>query len=65
MKGGVILSAIISNLTSIITAVGSWVTSVVSTITATGNEILLFSVLMPFVGIGIGLLRRMLFVGRR
>lgn len=62
------MSTIISAITDVIkavfvgdptatTPVPSWISIVVSTITS--NPIILFAVLIPFVGIGIGLLRRL------
>lgn len=38
-------------------AVPSWISQVISTITS--NPIILFAVLIPFVGVGISLLRRL------
>lgn len=38
-------------------AVPSWISTVISTITS--NPIILFAVLIPFVGVGISLLRRL------
>lgn len=53
------MSAIITNVTSLVTAAFGWVTTAVQTITASGNELLLMAVILPFVGLGIGLLRRL------
>lgn len=53
------MASIISSVTSLVTAAFGWVTTAVSTITATGNELLLMAVILPFVGLGIGLLRRL------
>ena len=56
-----IMSTIITNLTSFVTAVAGYVTTWVGTITASGNEVLLLgAVLVPLVGIGIGAFKRML-----
>ena len=54
------MSSIISSVTSIVTAAMGWVTTAVSTITATGNELILMAVVLPFVGLGVGLLKRLL-----
>lgn len=54
------MSALITSITSIVTAAFGWVTTAVSTITATGNELLLMAVVVPFVGLGVGLLRRLI-----
>lgn len=62
------MSTIIDAITAIIkavfvgdptaaTPVPSWISTVISTITA--NPIILFAVLIPFVGVGISLLRRL------
>lgn len=53
------MASIISTVTSLVTAAFGWVTTVVSTITAEGNELLLMAVVLPFVGLGVGLLRRL------
>lgn len=52
------MSTIITNVTSIVTASVTWLTSIVGAVTAAGNELLLFFVLSGFVGIAIGLLMR-------
>lgn len=54
------MSSIISSITSIVTAALGWVTQCVTTITASGNELLLMAVVLPFVGLGVGLLKRLL-----
>ena len=54
------MSSIITSITSIVTAAMGWVTTAVSTITATGNELLLMAVVLPFVGLGVGLFKRLL-----
>ena len=58
----VTLSTILTNVGSIVTAAISWMGDFVSSITATGNEILLLFVLVPLVGLGVGLLKRMISV---
>ena len=52
------MSDIITAVTSIVNAAFGWVGTAVSTITASGNELLLMAVVLPFVGLGIGLLKR-------
>lgn len=52
------MASIITAIGSIVTAAATWVTSTVGVITAEGNELILFSALIGFVGVGIGLLRR-------
>lgn len=56
------MTAIITAVTSIVNASVSWLTSIVTAVTAEGNELLLFFCLVNFVGIAIGLLMR--FVNR-
>lgn len=45
-------------ITEIINKVPTWVGKTLEVFTAQGNELLLFSALIGFIGIGIGLLRR-------
>lgn len=52
------MSNIVQGVTDIVTASITWLTSTVTAVMATGNELLLFFVLSSFVGIGIGLLMR-------
>lgn len=52
------LTQIISALTEIFTAAIGWVGTVVTTITS--NPLLLIFVLIPLVGLGVGLFRRLL-----
>lgn len=54
------MTAILTDIGSVVTAGLSWLSSTVTTITAEGNELLLFGVVIGFVGIGISLLRRCL-----
>lgn len=54
------MADIITAITSLVTGAASWLTSIVTTVTAA--PLLLFFVLSGFVGIGIGLLMR--FVNR-
>lgn len=54
------METLVGNITTIVSSAMSWVSTAASTITAEGNEILLLAVLVPFVGLGIGLLKRLL-----
>lgn len=55
------MAALISAVTSVVTAAIDWLTSYVGAITASGNEVLLLWVVaVPLVGLGVGLLRRLL-----
>lgn len=56
------LPLIISNVGSVVTGAVSWMGSFLGTITASGNEVLLLFCLLPIVGLGIGLVKRMLHV---
>lgn len=52
------MATIVGAVTSIVNASVTWLTSIVTAVTAEGNELLLFFVLSSFVGIAIGLLMR-------
>ncbi len=54
--------AILAAVTSTVTAAVGWMGSFLGTITAPGNEILLLFCVLPVVGLGVGLTRRMLHV---
>lgn len=54
------MAAILTTVTSVVTSAIGWMTSFVSAITASGNEILLLFVVVPLVGLGVGLIRRMI-----
>lgn len=54
------MAALLSTIGSIVTAVVGWVTSFIGVITASGNEFLLLALILPFVGFGIGILRRLI-----
>lgn len=56
------MSTLLSNISLIITAAFGWVTEAVECITASGNELLLLSCVIPFIGIGVSLLKRLLSV---
>lgn len=54
------MDAIITAIQTTFTGVLSMVTSLISTITASGNELLLFFILLSVVGIAVGMLSRLL-----
>ncbi len=55
------MSALITAITAVVAGAVSWLTSYVGAITATGNEVLLLMVVaVPLVGLGVGLLKRLL-----
>lgn len=51
------MAAIIADVTSIVSASATWIQSAVSTVTST--PIVLFFLLVNFVGVGIGLFKRL------
>lgn len=53
------LSTILSNITTIVTAVIGWIGDYVGCITATGNELLFVFFAISLVGFGIGALKRL------
>lgn len=55
------MAALISAITAVVAGAVSWLTSYVGAITASGNEVLLLMVVaVPLVGLGVGLLKRLL-----
>lgn len=52
------MSSIITDVTSLVTAASGWITSYVGVIT--GSPLLLMFVITSFVGLGVGLLRRLI-----
>lgn len=54
------MSALLTAVGTIFTEAISWVGEVATTITASGNEILLLFAVLPLVGLGVGLFRRLL-----
>lgn len=55
------MAALITAVTTLVTGAVSWMGSYVSAITAEGNELLLLMVVaVPLVGLGVGLLKRLL-----
>lgn len=53
-----VMTTIIGYISDLVTASVSWITTTVSAFTTSGNELLLFSAIVGFVGIGIGLCKR-------
>lgn len=56
------MSAIITNVTSVVTAAVGWVGDFAQTITASGNEILLIPICLAVAGFGVGILKRLMTV---
>lgn len=55
------MAALITAITAVVSGAVSWLTTYVGAITATGNEVLLLMVVaVPLVGLGVGLLKRLL-----
>lgn len=54
------MAGIITSIGSLVTAAIAWLTSFVGAITATGNELLLLFVITAFVGLGVGLISRII-----
>lgn len=52
------MAAIIADITSLVTAAVSWIGSYVTVIT--GNPLLLIFVIVAFVGLGVGLIQRLI-----
>lgn len=54
------IATLISGVGALVTGAVGWVGDYVSTITASGNEVLVLMVVaVPLVGLGVGLLRRL------
>ena len=60
----VALSTHITNVGSVVTAAGGWLTSTLTEITKSGNEILLLPFYLSFLGVGFGLVKRAMRVFR-
>ena len=56
------IQVLLTGAGSIVTGAISWMGTFLGTITKAGNELLLLFVLVPLVGLGVGLVRRMLHV---
>lgn len=54
------MSAIITSIGNLVTGAITWLTSFVTAITAAGNELLLIFVISAFVGLGVGLISRII-----
>lgn len=54
------MTPIITAITSIVTASIGWLSDFAGAISAEGNEIILLFVLFPAVGLGVGLLKRLI-----
>lgn len=54
------MSTLLTSAGSIVTEAVGWMGDFLVTITAAGNEVLLLFTLLPLVGLGAGLLKRML-----
>lgn len=65
MEQVTVVQTIISTLTSLVTAFAGYVSTWVTTIFASGNEILVVAIVLPLIGVGIGLLQRLLSGGNR
>lgn len=52
----------LTNIGSLVTSAVGWMGSFLATITKSGNEMLFVFVAIPIVGVGIGLVKRMLHV---
>lgn len=54
------MATLISNIGALVTASTQWVGTAIGQITASGNELILLFVLFSFVGVGIGLVKRLI-----
>ena len=54
------MSSLLTNIGLVFTEAIGWVGDVVSTITASGNELLLIFAIIPLVGLGVGLTKRLM-----
>lgn len=54
------MSTILTNVGSVITAAIGWMGDFVDFITSSGNEIILLFIIIPFVGLAIGLIKRLI-----
>lgn len=54
------MATLLTSAGSIVTAAIGWMADFLATIMAPGNEILLLFTLLPLVGLGVGLTKRML-----
>lgn len=54
------MTSLLSQITAVVTAAIGWIGQFVTTITAEGHEILLVGVIFSFVGLGVGLISRLM-----
>ena len=54
------LDTILNSIGSVVTSAITWMGDYLSLITKTGNEILFIFTVIPLVGLGVGLIRRMI-----
>lgn len=54
------MATILAAITSFVTSAFTWAGSVVTFITAEGHELVLMFVVITFVGLGVGLVRRLI-----
>ena len=57
-----VLTTVLTAIGSVVTSAVGWMSDYLSTITATGNELLLLFVILPVVGLGVGLIKRLISV---
>lgn len=62
MSGGTVsaLTTILTNIGSVVTSAITWMGNYLSLITTSGNEILFVFTVIPLVGLGVGLVKRMI-----
>lgn len=53
------LALVVQNISTLVTAVVTWIGSYMGAITAQGNELLMVFFALPLVGIGIGAIKRL------
>lgn len=53
------LALVVQNITTVVTAVITWIGSYMGAITASGNELLMIFFALPLIGLGIGALKRL------
>lgn len=54
------MASILTSIGSVVTAAMTWAGSIVSFITGEGHELVLLFIIIAFVGLGAGMLRRMI-----
>lgn len=54
------MASLITSAGTVVTAAIGWIGNYVTCLTTSGNELLLLFALLPLVGLGIGLLKRMI-----